>query len=82
MSDRIAPASADSHLEVRMTTSPVTKLHRKIRDERGAATAEYAVVTAAGAGLGGLLYKFLTSDLGEHLIKALFDMVLGMIGLK
>lgn len=65
-----------------MTTSPVAKIRTKIREERGAATAEYAVVTAAGAGLGGVLYKFLTSDFGQTMIKSLFDMALGWLGLK
>jgi hypothetical protein len=51
------------------------------RDERGITTAEYAVGTAAGAGLAGLLYKLLTSEFGEQLLKALFEHVLGLLGI-
>ena len=43
---------------------------RPIRDERGITTAEYAVGTAAGAGLAGLLYKMLTGGLGDKLLSA------------
>jgi hypothetical protein len=45
---------------------------RPIRDERGITTAEYAVGTAAGAGLAGLLYKMLTGGFGH---------VLGLLGI-
>ncbi|MGN6252375.1 MAG: DUF4244 domain-containing protein [Marmoricola sp.] len=39
------------------------------RDERGATTAEYAVCTGAGVGFAGVLFKFLTSDLGQGFLK-------------
>lgn len=32
------------------------------RDDRGMATAEYAVATVAACGFGGILYKILTSE--------------------
>ena len=51
------------------------------RDERGITTAEYAVGTAAGAGLAGLLYKLLTGGFGDRLLKTLFDHVLGLLGI-
>jgi hypothetical protein len=51
------------------------------RDERGITTAEYAVGTAAGAGLAGLLYKLLTGGFGDKLLKTLFDHVLGLLGI-
>lgn len=60
-----------------MTKSPVARL----RNQRGVTTAEYAVVTAAGCGFGALLLKLLTSDLGESILKKLFDFVLQMIGI-
>ncbi|MDI6910565.1 DUF4244 domain-containing protein [Nocardioides sp.] len=53
----------------------------RCRDERGITTAEYAVGTAAGAGLAGLLYKLLTGGFGEQLLKTLFDHVLGLLGI-
>ncbi len=51
------------------------------RDDRGITTAEYAVGTAAGAGLAGLLYKLLTGGFGDQLLKTLFDHVLGLLGI-
>ena len=51
------------------------------RPETGITTAEYAVGTAAGAGLAGLLYTGLTGGLGDHLIRTLFDHVLAVLGL-
>jgi hypothetical protein len=49
------------------------------RDEAGATTAEYAVCTGAGVGFAGLLFKFLTSDTGQHIISTVFDHVLKML---
>jgi hypothetical protein len=60
-----------------MTKSPVARL----RTERGAAAAEYATVTAAGVGIGGLLLKLLTSDWGQELLKRIFEAFLSMVGL-
>ncbi|MFC5176604.1 DUF4244 domain-containing protein [Nocardioides taihuensis] len=54
---------------------------RTRRDQRGITTAEYAVGTAAGAGLAGLLYTLLTGGLGNRLITTLFDHVLSLLGL-
>ncbi|WP_299056832.1 DUF4244 domain-containing protein [uncultured Nocardioides sp.] len=54
---------------------------RAARDERGITTAEYAVGTAAGAGLAGLLYTLLTGGLGNSLLRTLFDHVLGLLGI-
>jgi Protein of unknown function (DUF4244) len=50
-------------------------------DERGITTAEYAVGTAAGAGLAGLLFKLLTGGFGEQLLRTLFDHVLSLLGI-
>ncbi|GAB4008517.1 DUF4244 domain-containing protein [Nocardioides ultimimeridianus] len=50
-------------------------------DERGITTAEYAVGTAAGAGLAGLLFKLLTGGFGDHLLKTLFAHVLSLLGI-
>jgi hypothetical protein len=41
---------------------------RRLRDDSGLTTAEYAVGTVAVAGLGGLLIKLLTSDAARDLI--------------
>ena len=49
---------------------------RFVRSDSGAATAEYAVVTVAAAGLGGLLIKLLTSDWFLELIKQILAMII------
>ena len=54
---------------------------RQTSSERGITTAEYAVGTAAGAGLAGLLYKMLTGGFGDQLLRTLFDHVLGLLGI-
>lgn len=50
------------------------------RDQRGAASAEYAAVTACGVGLAGVLIKLLTSDFGQQLLKTIFEFFLKMVG--
>ncbi|BBH17702.1 hypothetical protein Back2_19890 [Nocardioides baekrokdamisoli] len=52
-----------------------------IKDERGITTAEYAVGTAAGAGLAMLLFKLLTGSFGEEMLRTLFDHVIQMLGM-
>jgi hypothetical protein len=50
-------------------------------DEAGAASAEYAAVTACGVGLAGVLMKLLTSDFGQALLEKLLNFFLGMVGI-
>ena len=61
--------------------SPSALARARAGDERGITTAEYAVGTAAGAGLAGLLYKMLTGGFGDKLLKLLYDHVLGLLGI-
>ena len=60
---------------------PLQLVRQSRHDERGITTAEYAVGTAAGAGLAGLLYTLLTGGFGDRLLKTLFDHVLGLLGI-
>ena len=53
----------------------------RARSEAGITTAEYAVGTAAGAGLAGLLYKLLSGEFGNQMLRSLFDHVLGLLGI-
>ena len=46
-----------------------------VRDEAGATTAEYATVTGCGVGFAAVLFKFLTSDAGQQLLKFIFDAI-------
>lgn len=55
--------------------------HHLERDDAGITTAEYAVGTAAGAGLAGLLYVMLSGGFGKKLLTTLFDHVLGLLGI-
>lgn len=56
-------------------------IHPRRRVEDGITTAEYAVGTAAGAGLAGLLYKMLTGGFGDQLLHTLFEHVLALLGI-
>lgn len=60
-----------------MTTSP----NARVRNQIGAASAEYAAVTAAGCGFAGVLIKLLTSDFGQQLLKTILAFFLKMIGI-
>lgn len=51
------------------------------QDERGITTAEYAVGTAAGAGLAGVLYQLVTGGYGDQMLRRMFDHVMGMLGI-
>lgn len=58
----------------------MTRRHsaRTLRTDRGAATAEYAVVSVAAAGLGGLLIKLLTSDWFGEILRRIFEAIITM----
>lgn len=49
------------------------------RDEAGATTAEYATVTGCGVGFAAVLFKFLTSDGGQALIKLIFSAIRALL---
>jgi hypothetical protein len=63
-----------------MTTSPNARLRNRLGNQRGAASAEYAAVTAAGCGFAGVLIKLITSDFGQNLLKMLLEFFLKMVG--
>jgi len=69
-----------THSHVPATTAPRRRRAGR-RPDRGITTAEYAVGTAAGAGLAGLLYKLLTGGLGDELLRKIFDHVMSLIGI-
>lgn len=48
--------------------------------EQGITTAEYAVGTAAGAGLAGVLYAMVIGGFGDRMLTTLFDHVLSLLG--
>lgn len=60
---------------------PATPRLTRGADERGITTAEYAVGTAAGAGLAGLLFTLLTGGFGNTLLRTLYQHVLGLLGI-
>lgn len=59
----------------------IKHLVRRPRGEIGITTAEYAVGTAAGAGLAGLLYTLLTGGFGVSMLKSFFKHVFGLLGI-
>jgi hypothetical protein len=62
-------------LSARFTTSAPVARARRAGLDTGAATAEYAVVTVAAAGLGGILIKLLTSDWFQSILQKIFEMI-------
>ena len=63
----------------RLSARFVTPLRHRMHGgpaDTGAASAEYAVVTVAAAGLGGILIKLLTSDWFLGILKAIFEVVI------
>jgi hypothetical protein len=60
-----------------MQTSPKTRHFT----EAGAASAEYAAVTACGVGFASVLIKLITSDWGQQLIKTIVEAFLRMVGI-
>jgi len=61
-------------LSARFVTPLRHRMHGDAADT-GAASAEYAVVTVAAAGLGGVLIKLLTSDWFLEIIKSILTWV-------
>ena len=53
--------------------------HQLIVDERGLATAEYAVATVAACGFGGVLLKILGSATVTELLTDLLRKALGLV---
>ncbi len=53
--------------------------HQLIGDERGLATAEYAVATVAACGFGGVLLKILGSATVTELLTDLIRKALGLV---
>ena len=49
------------------------------RGEAGMSTAEYAVGTVSACGFAGLLYKLLTSGLGQNLLEGIFNKVVDLL---
>jgi hypothetical protein len=54
---------------------------RHRRDQRGAATAEYAIATVAACGFGGILIALLKSSAVQALLKAIINYALRAAGL-
>jgi hypothetical protein len=58
---------------IRATKGPSGRVLPAVRDEKGATTAEYAVCTGAGVGFAGVLFKFLTSEMGQGFLKLVWE---------
>ena len=54
-------------------------VHQLVGDERGLATAEYAVATVAACGFGGVLLKILGSATVTELLTDLIRKALGLV---
>ena len=73
--------SPNARVRTRLATRPAHRLVHRLGDQRGAASAEYAAVTAAGCGFAGVLIKLFTSDFGQNLLKMLLEFFLQMVGI-
>jgi len=58
---------------------PAPMLDSAPRAEAGMATAEYAVGTVSACGFAGILYKLLTSDVGQSLLEGIFNKVTDLL---
>ncbi len=68
-----------SRTNVGPTTDTPDPSGRRVRDEAGMNTAEYAVGTVGACGFAGLLYQLLTSDFGRNLLENLFNKVTDLL---
>ena len=57
----------------------MTRVQGLRHNDAGMATAEYAVGTVAACGMGGVLYKVITSDTVTGLINTLLEKALSWI---
>jgi hypothetical protein len=64
---------------VRPTPSGKLARLRRLRGDAGAATAEYAVVTVAAAGLGGIFIKLITSDWFLEILKQILAWIIKIV---
>ncbi len=55
------------------------EIRQRVRSDTGAATAEYAIVSVAAAGLGGILIKLLTSDWMMEIVKRILELILKVV---
>ena len=60
----------------RLSTRFLSRRVVGLRGELGAATAEYAVVTVAAAGLGGILVKILTSEWFQAILRTILEWII------
>ena len=50
-----------------------------LRDQVGATTAEYATVTGCGVGFAAVRFKFLTSEMGQQLLRMIFTAIRSLL---
>ncbi len=70
-----------NHTSLALVRDDVAASHQAavVRDEAGATTAEYATVTGCGVGFAAVLFKFLTSDAGQQLLKFIFNAIKSLL---
>ena len=64
---------------VNATAAARTPSRSRLRGELGATTAEYATVTGCGVGFAAVLFKFLTSEGGQQLLKLIFSAIRALL---
>jgi len=65
--------------DARADAAAVRAGRSELLGEAGASTAEYATVTGCGVGFAALLFKFLTSDMGQELLRLIFTAIKSLL---
>jgi hypothetical protein len=76
-----ATGATDGRFDMTKTLVAVRGRARKL-NERGAATAEYAMATVAACGLAGVLIALLKSSAMQSLLKAIINYALKAAGME
>jgi hypothetical protein len=79
MTNELEPVRGTAVVKAAFRRSLVMKWAALTRQDRGAATAEYAVVSVAAAGLGGILIKLLTSDWFQEILKTILNWIVKIV---
>ncbi len=79
--DRVTGSVGKTDLTIRHMAARLKArvMSARVISDRGAATAEYAVVSVAAAGLGGILIKLLTSDWFQEILKTILNWIVKIV---
>lgn len=79
MTNELEPTRENAGMKPTVRRRLAKKWAALSKQDRGAATAEYAVVSVAAAGLGGILIKLLTSDWFQEILKTILNWIVKIV---